>query len=155
MLQDPAQSRRALAERHQLCLKPALRLFEISPAGVSLTEPVTLNGPPNSFCSALSVRSHLSSVLEMSAPSDTLVSVGRMLNRSAWLVAQPWTWLLAFGSGRVIDTPFCSVSDTLSSIGTERLNVVPSLLCSCAGSTRVSIEVLSQPSGDSSPGAVI
>jgi len=40
---------------HQVRLKPALRLFEMSPAGVSLTEPVTLNGPPNSFCSALSV----------------------------------------------------------------------------------------------------
>ena len=40
----------------------------MSPVGVSLTEPVTLNGPPNSFCSALSVRSHLSSALEMSAP---------------------------------------------------------------------------------------
>jgi hypothetical protein len=43
---------------HQVRLKPALRLFEMSPAGVSLTEPATLNGPPNSFCSALSVRSH-------------------------------------------------------------------------------------------------
>src|SRR5215831_4663200 len=50
---------------HQVRLKPALRLFEMSPVGVSLTEPVTLNGPPNSFCSALSVRSHLSSMLEM------------------------------------------------------------------------------------------
>jgi hypothetical protein len=30
----------------------------------------------------------LSSMLEMSAPTDTLVSVGRMLKRSAWLVAQ-------------------------------------------------------------------
>src|SRR5215831_6565112 len=67
---------------HQVCLKPALRLLERSPVGVSLTEPVTLNGPPNSFCSALSVRSHLSSVLEMSAPNDTLVSVGRKLKRS-------------------------------------------------------------------------
>src|SRR5262249_31017337 len=70
-------------EAHQLRLKPALRLLERSPVAVSLTEPVTLNGPPNSFCSALSVRSHLSSVLEMSAPNDTLVSVGRMLKRSA------------------------------------------------------------------------
>src|SRR5262245_925962 len=68
---------------HQLRLKPALRLFESSPPAVSLTEPVTLNGPPKSFCSALSVRSHLSSLLEMSAPSDTLVSVGRKLKRSA------------------------------------------------------------------------
>jgi hypothetical protein len=74
--------------KHAGFTKPALRLFEMSPVGVSLTEPVTLNGPPNSFCSALSVRSHLSSMLEMSAPTDTLVSVGRMLKRSAWLVAQ-------------------------------------------------------------------
>src|SRR5262249_15414648 len=78
-------------------LKPALRLFEMSRVGVSLTEPVTLNGPPNSFCSALSVRSHLSSMLEMSAPTDTLVSVGRMLKRSAWLVAQLCTCPVAFG----------------------------------------------------------
>src|SRR6516225_11664344 len=64
---SPPSPRRDRCEAHQLRLKPALRLFEISPAGVSLTEPVTLNGPPNSFCSALSVRSHLSSMLEMSA----------------------------------------------------------------------------------------
>ncbi|TMJ92673.1 MAG: hypothetical protein E6G77_25205 [Alphaproteobacteria bacterium] len=64
-------------------MKPALRLFDTSPVPVSLTEPVTLKGPPNSFCSALSVRSHLSSLMEMSAPNDTLVSVGRMLKRSA------------------------------------------------------------------------
>ena len=64
-------------------MKPALRLFEVSPLAVSLTEPVTLSGPPNSFCSALNVRSHLSSVLEVAAPSEKLVSVGRTLNRSA------------------------------------------------------------------------
>jgi hypothetical protein len=61
---DSTQSRRALAESYQVRLKPALRLLERSPVAVSLTEPVTLNGPPNSFCSALSVRSHLSSILE-------------------------------------------------------------------------------------------
>ena len=90
----------------------------------------------------------------MSAPSDTLVSVGRMLKRSAWLLAQPWVWPAVFGSDRVIESPFCSVSATSSLTGTERLNVVPSLLCSCDGSTRVSIEVLSQPNGASKPGAV-
>src|SRR5258708_2474483 len=131
-------------QSHHVRLKPALRLFDKSPPAVSLTEPVTLNGPPNSFCSALSVRSHLSSLLEMSAPSDTLVSVGRKLKRSAWLLAQPWTWPLAF----------CRVSATSSLTGTERLSVVPSVLCSCEGSIRVSIEVLSQPSGASMPGAV-
>src|SRR5262249_50532140 len=124
---------------HQVRLKPALRLFEMSPVGVSLTEPGTLNGPPNSCCSALSVRSHLSSMLEMSAPTDTLVSVGRMLKRSAWLVAQVCTCPVAFGSARVSETPFCSVNETSSPTGTERLNVVPSLPCSCDGSTRVSI----------------
>src|SRR5215475_2540910 len=116
---------------HQVRLKPALRLFDMSPLGLSLTEPVTLIGPPNSFCSALSVRSHLSSLLEMSAPTDTLVSVGRKLKRSAWLLAQPWAaWPLAFGSGRVTEMPFCKVSATSSPTGTERLSVVPSLLCS-------------------------
>src|SRR6478672_2908152 len=150
-----ARSRRALSERHQFCLKPALRLFESSPVAVSLTEPVTLNGPPNSFCSALSDRSHLSSMLEMSAPNDTLVSVGRKLKRSAWLVAQLWACPVAFGSDRVIETPFCSVNETSSPTGTERLNVVPSLPCSCEGSTRVSIAALSQPSGASNPGAVM
>src|SRR5262249_47915732 len=140
---------------HQFRLKPALRLLERSPVAVSLTEPVTLNGPPNSFCSALSERRHLSSLLEMSAPNDTLVSVGRKLKRSAWLVAQLWACPVAFGSDRVIETPFCSVNETSSPTGTERLNVVPSLPCSCEGSRRVSIAALSQPSGASSPGAVM
>src|SRR5215831_3397519 len=125
-----ASTDRDLFDAHQLRLKPALRLFEMSPVAVSLTEPVTLNGLPNSFYSALSVRSHLSSVLEMSAPNDTLVSVGRMLKRSAWLLAQPWVWPAVFGSDRVIETRFAAVSATSSLTGTERLSVVPSLLCS-------------------------
>src|SRR5260221_14683816 len=62
---------------------------------------------------------------------------------------------VAFGSDRVIETPFCSVNETSSPTGTERLNVVPSLPCSCEGSTRVSIAALSQPSGASNPGAVM
>src|SRR5260370_630162 len=149
------QSRRLLSERHQFCLKPALRLLENSPVAVSLTEPVTLNGPPNSFCSALSDRSHLSSMLEMSAPNDTLVSVGRKLKRSAWLVAQLWAWPVAFGSDRVLGTPFCSVNDTWSPTGTERLSALPRLPCAGAGSARVSIAALSQPSGAPDPGAVM
>src|SRR6516162_6825587 len=80
----------ALARDHHWRLKPAVRLFEVSPVGVSLTEPVTLKGPPNSFCSALSEGSHFSSVLEILAPNDTLVSVGKTLNRSDWLLVQPW-----------------------------------------------------------------
>ncbi len=63
-------------------MKPAFRLFEVSPAPVSLTEPVTLSGPPNSFCSALKLRSHLSSPLEIAAPSESVVSVGSRLKRS-------------------------------------------------------------------------
>jgi len=74
---------------------------------------------------------------------------------TSWLLAQPWAaWPLAFGSGRVTEMPFCQVSATSSLTGTERLSVVPSLLCSCDGSIRVSIDVLSQPSGASMPGAV-
>jgi hypothetical protein len=121
----------------QLILVPFGVAAELAAA---VTQPVTLNGPPNSFCSALSVRSQLSSMLEMSAPNDTLVSVGRKLKRSAWLVAQLWTCPVAFGSDRVIETPFCHVNETSSPTGTERLNVVPSLPCSCEGSTRLSIE---------------
>ena len=78
-------------------MKPSVRLFEVSPVGVSLTEPVTLKGPPNSFCSALSEGSHFSSVLEILAPNDTLVSVGKTLNRSDWLLVQPWSCVVALG----------------------------------------------------------
>ena len=125
----------------------------MSPVGVSLTEPVTLNGPPNSFCSALKVRSHLSSVLEMSAPIDTIVSVGRTLKRSAWLLPQPWFCAPPLGRLRDIETPFSSVTDTSSPTGTERLSLVPSWVCSYAGSTRVSIAVWSQPSAEPKPSA--
>src|SRR5262249_54829571 len=133
---------------HHCRLKPAVRLFEVSPIGVSLTEPVTLKGPPNSFCSALSEGSHFSSVLEILAPNDMLVSVGKTLNRSDWLLVQPWSCVVALGSGLVTARPFCRVAVTFSPTGTERLNVVPTLLCCCDGSTRVSIEVWSQPSGN-------
>src|SRR6516165_9688087 len=82
--------------------------------------------------------------------------VGRQeVKRSAWLVAQLCTCPVAFGSDRVIETPFCHVNETSSPTGTERLNVVPSLPWSCEGSRRVSIAALSQPSGASSPGAVM
>jgi hypothetical protein len=128
-------------------LKPAV-LFEVSPVGVSLTEPVTLKGPPNSFCSVLSEGSHFSSVLEILAPNDMLVSVGKTLNRSDWLLVQPWSCVVALGSGLVTARPFCRVAVTFSPTDTERLNVVPTLLCCCDGSTRVSIEVWSQPSGN-------
>src|SRR5262249_16788393 len=143
------------ASQHHHCrLKPALRLFEASPVGVSLTVPVTLNGPPNSFCPALREGSPFWSVLERLAPTDTLVSVGSTLKRSAWLRLQPWSCVVALGSGLVTARPFCQVAVRFSPTGTERLKVVPTLLCCCDGSTRVSIEVWSQPSGASSPGAV-
>ena len=76
-----------------------------------------------------------------------------MLKRSAWLLAQLWL-ARRVGSVRVIETPFCNVTETSSPTGTERLNVVPSLPSSCDGSSRVSIAALSQPSGEVSPGAV-
>jgi hypothetical protein len=56
-----------------------------------------------------------------------------------------------FGAARDIVTPFCSVIDTPSPTGTERLKVVPIML-SWPGSTRVSID-WSQPSVDAIPGA--
>src|SRR4051812_49103035 len=146
---------RICGSAHHVRLKPARRLLDMSPVGVSLTEPVTLNGPPNNFCSALSVRNHLSSVLEMSAPIDTVVSVGRTLKRSAWLLAQPWPCAPPLGRLLVTETPFSSVTDTSSPTGTERLNRVPSWPCSLEGSTRVSIAVWSQPSAEPKPGAVM
>src|SRR5260370_21663832 len=48
--------------------------------------------------------------------------------------------------------PFCRVSEVCSSSGTDLLSEVPSLLCSCDGSTRASIAVLSQI--EPTPGAV-
>jgi hypothetical protein len=62
----------------------------------------------------------------MSAPIDTIVSVGRTLKRSAWLLAQPWFCAPPLGRLRVIETPFSSVIDTSSPTGTERLSRVPS-----------------------------
>src|SRR5882757_11087686 len=49
--------------------------------------------------------------------------------------------------------PFCRVSEVCSLKGTDLLSEVPSLLCSCDGSTRASIAVLSQI--EPTPGAVI
>src|SRR3981189_987365 len=53
----------------------------------------------------------------------------------------------------VMLTPFCKVTEYCSLSGTDLLSDVPSLLCSCAGSTRASIAVLSQI--EPTPGAVI
>src|ERR1700716_2542055 len=49
--------------------------------------------------------------------------------------------------------PFCRVSDVRSSSVTDLRSEVPSLLCSCDGSTLASIAVLSQI--EPTPGAVI
>src|ERR1700681_2311839 len=48
--------------------------------------------------------------------------------------------------------PFCKLSEYCSLNGTDLLREVPSLLCSCPGSTRASIAVLSQI--EPAPGAV-
>src|SRR6201746_673225 len=48
---------------------------------------------------------------------------------------------------------FCRVSEVCSPKGTDLLSEVPSRLCSCDGSTRASIAVLSQI--EPTPGAVI
>src|SRR6185295_11843291 len=85
------------------------------------------------------------------APSDTVVSLGRMLKRTAWLLdqlcggAEPGS--AGFASVRDSASPFCRVSERLSPSGTERLKVVPTLPSSRDGSSRVSIEALSQASG--------
>jgi hypothetical protein len=54
----------------------------------------------------------------------------------------------------VSETPFCRVTVTFSPTGTERLSVVPNWPCSCDGSSRVSIDARSQPSGRSKPDPV-
>src|SRR5690349_24821482 len=59
---------------YQLFLKPAEMLLLVVPCAVSPTEP-EIETPPNSFCSAPSLRSHLSSEVEGLCPADTLVSV--------------------------------------------------------------------------------
>ena len=60
----------------------SLSIFRIDPA----TGELTLTGPPSSFCSALKLRSHFSSVLDMSAhreQSTTQRTVGGWTMRDA------------------------------------------------------------------------
>src|SRR4029077_8864910 len=125
----------AIASAPYLCVRDRLEVLEGS----------AVHHPPGplGFCARLNA-----SVLEILAPNDTLVSVGKTLNRSDWLLVQPWSCVVALGSGLVTARPFCRVAVTFSPTGTERLNVAPTLLCCCNGSTRVSIEVWSQPSGN-------
>ena len=78
------------AALHQLRLKPALRLLLSSPVAVSLTAPVTLTGPPNNRCSALSERRQPSSAVEPVAPIDSVVFSGRKVKRTAWFPSTAW-----------------------------------------------------------------
>ena len=64
---------------YQLCLNPALRLLFVAPNGISLIDPEMLT-PPNSFCSAPILRSHLSSIDERLWPALKLVPVSAMLS---------------------------------------------------------------------------
>ena len=65
---------------YQLRLNPAEMLLFAVPCGVSPIEPETLT-PPNSFCSAPILRSHLSSVEDRLWPATRLVPVSAMLSR--------------------------------------------------------------------------
>ena len=73
-------------ESYQLCLKPALMLLLMAPGGVSPTEPETVT-PSNSFCSAPTLRSHLSSVVDSVWPAMKLVPVSVMLSFADWSVS--------------------------------------------------------------------
>src|SRR5918999_2016494 len=64
---------------HQLRLKPALRLLLAAPEGVSPIEPEMVT-PSNSFCSAPTLRSHLSSDVDSAWPAIKLVPVSAMLS---------------------------------------------------------------------------
>src|SRR6516225_843400 len=59
---------------YQLFLKPALMLLLVVPCAVSPIEPDTVT-PPNSFCSAPTLRSHLSSEVDRVCPAVMLVPV--------------------------------------------------------------------------------
>src|SRR5260370_24422032 len=70
---------RADVGRHQLRLNPALRLLLVVPCAVSPIEPDRLT-PPNKFCSAPILPSHLSSAQHSVAPAIRLVPVSGMLS---------------------------------------------------------------------------
>ena len=73
------RGRRRAADLHQLVLKPALRLLFEVPSAVSPIEPLMVT-PPNNFCSAPILRSHLSSVEDSDWPAMKLVPVSAMLS---------------------------------------------------------------------------
>src|SRR5258706_9094709 len=64
---------------HQLCLNPAVRLLLVVPSGVSPTEAEMLT-PSYNFCSAPTLRSHLSSAEDSVWPAIRLVPVPPMLS---------------------------------------------------------------------------
>jgi len=68
---SPAMPWRAEGQKpcnYQLFLMPALMLLLMVPWEVSPTEPDTVTSP-NSFCSAPTLRSHLSSVVDSVCPA--------------------------------------------------------------------------------------
>ena len=94
--------------------------------------------PSNSFCSAPTLRSHLSSVVDSVWPAMKLVPVSAMLElrRLVGLVAARRA---ADDAGHRHDAlldhvvAVLQVSEYCSLSGTDLLKEVPSLLCSCAG----------------------
>src|SRR5215212_907746 len=87
-LKTPAKSADLAA--YQLRLNPALRLLLAAPDGVSPIEPEMVT-PSNSFCSAPTLRSHLSSEADRVWPAIRLVPVSAMLSLADWSVS----WLRA------------------------------------------------------------
>ena len=72
--------RRSVAPQgYQLRLKLAPRLPVGMPSAVSPIAPLTVT-PPNSFCSAPNLRSHLSSVEDSDCPAMKLVPVSARLS---------------------------------------------------------------------------
>src|SRR5687767_5820655 len=111
-----------------------------------------LTGPPNSFCSALRERSHLSFSLEIAAPSESVVLAGSKVKPTAWLlssvVAPTQSDVFAGAKGTAFGVvadcvtvyPWRQVNARALPTGTERLRFMPNLPC-CCGSRRVSNEV--------------
>ena len=79
MLDLSRELSRALRPVYQLCLNPAVRLLFVVPSAVSPIEPEMLT-PPNNFCSAPILRSHLSSAEDSVWPALKLVPVSAMLS---------------------------------------------------------------------------
>src|SRR5438552_19037924 len=84
---------------YQLRLKPALKLLLAAPDGVSPIEPEMVT-PSNSFCSAPTLRSHLSSDVDRVWPAMRPVPVSAMLSFADWSVSSLRAgWLTMPGTG--------------------------------------------------------